>query len=339
MRLQIRPGKAIYRAMWYVDGKRFCRSTGIRHSPQDPADFEKNRQEALVRGQLMMRATRGTVVKPEMTIREYLENCVPAHTSKRAAIKRLFLDALGERGKDLMRNASREHQRTYMLMRGEELGYTTLADELRCLWDIFAHAVDEGVLDYNPIDLTDIGSWYLRDGLTDLQLKALLLATQNVEWRTAIYLGYYTGATLLQAILVEWAVLKEESEGRFYLTLPQAKRTKCRVVQVHPALLEHLNSLRRINNYLCPALSKLEACTAENRFSEIVAAAQLPDAMTFGSLKRTHAAVIGTSINRVDSLPPDAAMKLPSINIPLLPCQVGFTPGTTTNNGNPGLPN
>lgn len=324
MRLQIRPGKSNYRAIWQVDGKRYNRSTGVPHAHADPAEFTKYKEKAMVRGSIMERETRAATVNVGMTIRDYLEACIHRHRGRRGETWRLFLEALGERGGDLLVELSREHQRRYMLMRGEELGYTTLAEELNCIWEVCEHAVDGGVLQFNPIDLTDIGSWYLRDGLSTIQIKGLLLAAQNIEWRTAIYLGYYAGATLAQAIRMEWTALNADPQNRFWLSLPETKRTKGRRVRVHPGLQAHLISLRRTNTFVCPALSTLETQTAENRFSELIAAAKLPDTMTFGSLKRTFAAVLGVPIRKADSAPPDAALKLPDINIPPLACQVNF---------------
>lgn len=320
--LQARPGKRMWRASWREFGRLVSRSTGVPHTPSNPTDHEKNKQFALLQAQLI-RASRLVAVRRDMTIRQYVQSCLKTSKGAKGEILTLFVKSLGERADDHLMSIAREHQRRYLLLRGEELGYTTLRRELKFLATVFGYAVEQGVLDYNPIELTDIEDWFLRDGLAELQIKAILLATQNIEWRTATLLGYYTGAALAQILRLEWAALKE-SPDITRLEFPAVARVKGREVAVHPALLGHLNSLRRVSAFVCPALNRLEPWTAEARFSEIVAAAALPDTVIFGTLKRTFAAALGVHINRVDAISPEAPLTLKPIRIPPLPCQLSI---------------
>jgi hypothetical protein len=154
------------------------------------------------------------------------------------------------------------------------------------------------------------------------EVKALLLATSRLDWRTCIYTGFYAGPQLVDAAYRLWPDIVKDEGGHSCLSFPGTERKAARRVRIHPAFLEHLNSLPRVNEFICPSLAALQRWTVDDQFAQIVEAAKLGPGVTFRCLRHTYARLAGVPVKRFDGAPPEAPMTFPDIRVPPLPCQL-----------------
>jgi integrase len=235
-----------------------------------------------------------------------------------------FLKVLGELRHAPLTVVAREHVLQFKETRKHEVESSTFNTELVTLSVAFERASKTGLIPWNPVSLQNdqlVESSSVRS-LEVWEIQGLLLATRILDWRTCIYIGFYTACQLVDAAYRRWNDLVQDEAGRTYLTLPANQRRDEKKVLVHPALLDHFNSLPRCNEFICPTLAKLERWTADNHFSQIVLSAKLEKGVTFRCLRHTFARLVGLPIKRLDTAGPEAPLALPDIRVPPLPCQL-----------------
>jgi integrase len=318
---------------WYAyfraNGNDFNKSTGIRHTPDDPEMMEPNRLKALAWANQREREERAKAPRADLSTETFLYQFAKERSNDPDTVRRdrnvfdRFMGDLNDLRTGPLTVVSREHVQAFIQMRSSEVKETTFNSELTTLHAAFERAVKLGLMPCNPVDLAKdqlLESSSVRS-LEPWQVKALLLATMVLDWRTAIYIGFYTGCQLVDAVYLRWSELLRGEDGRIRLSIPGNEHRAAKLVLVHPVLLKHLESLPKVNEFICPAIAKLERWTADNHFSKVVADAMLEKGVTFRSLRHTHARLIGLPVSRLDTADPEALLALADISVPMLPCQ------------------
>jgi integrase len=328
--IHTQPGRANYFASFRVKGKQHFRSTGIPHSPGDSTQAEEHKNRAQARAEQMEREARAAIPIPNLSARQFLEDFAVTRTAdpdtarRTANIVSRFLLILGDQDREPLTVVSPSHALSYRDARAAEIEASTVNSELSALNVAFERAVNQGFLLVNPVDLGKIQlpeSSSVRP-LEIWELKALLLATSRVDWRTCIYIGFYFGLQLVDAAYRLWSDIAKDEAGHPYLAFPGTERKAARRILIHPAFLEHLNSLPRVNEFICPSLAALQRWTVDDQFGQIVTAAKLGPGVTFRCLRHTYARLVGVPVQRFDRATPEAPLTFPDIRVPPLPCQL-----------------
>jgi integrase len=86
---------------------------------------------------------------------------------------------------------------------------------------------------------------------------AALVKTAEGDWRTAVMLGYFTGARLGDCANMTWESVNFEKGLIDYVPQKTKKKNKRVVVPMHPELRAHLEALRSNlkAGHICPSLS------------------------------------------------------------------------------------
>jgi integrase len=305
-------------------------STGIPHTPANSAHTEEHKNRAQAKAEQMEREARAEVPAPNLSSREFLEDfaatrTVDPDTARRTAnIVSRFLSILADLDRGPLTVVSPSHVLRYRDTRAAEIEASTVNSELSTLNMAFETAVNQGFLLLNPVNLANIQlpeSSSVRP-LEIWEIKALLFATSRVDWRTCIYIGFYFGPQLVDAAYRLWSDIVKDEAGHSYLSFPGSERKAARKIRIHPAFLEHLNSLPRVNEFIRPSLAALQRWTVDDQFGQIVMAAKLGPGITFRCLRHTYARLVGVPVQRFDRATPEAPLAFPDIRVPPLPCQL-----------------
>jgi len=321
-------------------------STGIQHTPKDPAQIEAFKDKARAKAAQMEKEARAKVPTPNLSSRQFLEGFAATRTTdpdtarRTANIVSRFVAILGDQDREPLTVVSHSHVLRYRDTRADEIEASTVNSELSTLNVAFEKAVNQGFLLVNPVDFENVQLPECSSvrPLEIWEVKALLLATSRVDWRTCIYTGFYTGPQLVDAAYRTWSDIVKDEVGHSYLSFPGTERKVARRIRIHPAFLEHLNSLPRLNEFICPSLAALQRWTVDDQFGQIVAAAKLGPGVTFRCLRHTYARLAGVPVQRFDRATPEAPLTFPDIRVPPLPCQLlvispsACLPGATTGN-------
>lgn len=325
-----RPGRRTWFAFFRANRRSYFPSTGIEHSPRDPSQVEINERKAKAKADQMEREKRASAPNQKLSTQEYLEAFAATRDSDPDAARRTrgvisrFLMILGELQKGPLTVVGREHILQFKASRENEVEPSTFNSELSALNTAFLAAVEKGLIPSNPVDMEADQILVTTSSVRSLQeweVKALLLATMILDWRTCIYIGFYLGCQLVDAAYRRWSDLAKDEAGRTWLTLPENERRAAKKVLVHPVLVAHFASIPRVNEFICPTLANLERWTVDNHFANLVAAASLEKGVTFRCLRHTYARLIGWPMKRLDMAPPEALLVLPDIRVPGLACQ------------------
>lgn len=296
--------------------------------------IESNKIRAQAKADFMEREAHAKCPQLKLSAESYLDEFASTRSadpdSRRRDLKVIncFKDILGEQKTKPLTVVSRKHVLEFKERYQNEVEPSTFNSELSTLNVAFERAVDRGLMPCNPVDLSKDHLFEISKNIKSLELwevGALLHATQRLDWRTCIYTGFYTGCQLVDAAYRLWTDLINDNAGRSWLILPENERRGAKRVFVHPILLEHYNSLPRVNEYICPTVAELERWTADNHFMKITEAAKLDNKVTFRCLRHTFSRLTGVPIKRLDTIEPDQIMTLPDIRVPLLPCQIPST--------------
>lgn len=331
--IQVRKGRANYCAVFRVNRRQRCRSTGIPHTPAEPAQRDLNKGRAQARADQMERTARAKVSKPDLATKIYLERFATTRTNDVDTARRTqnvvnrFISLLGDQAAEPVTVVAHAHILLYRDARAPEIEASTVNSELSILHVAFEAAVEQGILHMNPVNLKrdELPETSSVRPLDDWEVEALLLATLRVDWRTCIYIGYYTACQFVDAGYRRWSDVQKDESGQWFLSFPGNERKAAKMVLIHPALLAHLNCLRRANEFICPGLAELERWTNDNHFAKIVSDAKLGPGVTFRCLRHTHAKKIRYPIKRIDMAGPEALLELPDIRVSPLPCQLPTT--------------
>lgn len=319
-----------YYAMFRIAGHQYCRSTGYEHSPEDPQQKELNRRWAIAKADYMERLERSRVNVAIPITQDYLRAYAATRSKDPDTMRRtkntieMFLGLLGAQASSPLTMVSHSHVLSYRDLRGREIEASTVNTELSTLNIVFERAVEQGVLHVSPVHyVDDLMPESSSVRLMELwEVQALLLATSQVDWRTCIYIGFYTARQLVDSAYRRWSEVTQDASGQWYLAFPGNGRKLVKQVLIHPALRDHLQSLRRENDYICPNLAALKRWTNDSNFVRIAAEAKLGEGITFRCLRHIHAKLINCPIKRLDVAGPTALLDLPDIRVAPLPCQL-----------------
>jgi integrase len=130
--------------------------------------------------------------------------------------------------------------------------------DLKALRCVFNLAKRQGLILHSPADAIDLPPLRRieRDIFSLEEIRALLSAAPNQEWRTAILLGFFAGARLSDAVSIGWDCVAVD-KGQICYT--QNKTGAPVVVPIHADLEAQLLEVASQDNprgYLCPTLAK-----------------------------------------------------------------------------------
>ena len=242
--IHTQPGRSNYFASFRVKGRQHFLSTGIPHTPEDPAQIEAHKNRAQAKAEQMEREARAEVPTPNLSTREFLEDFAATRTAdpdtarRTANIVSRFLSILGDLDRGPLTVVSPSHVLRYRDTRAAEIEASTVNSELSALNMAFEKAVNQGFLLVNPVDLGNIQlpeSSSVRP-LEIWEIKALLLATSRVDWRTCIYIGFYFGPQLVDAAYRLWSDIVKDEAGHSYLSFPGTERKAARKNSDSPGL-------------------------------------------------------------------------------------------------------
>lgn len=323
-----RAGSDYWYASFRAHGKQYYRSTGYLHTPNDHRLIPVNKSKALAKAKQMERKARATKHNAPVEFKDYayafVDNWANHPDAKRRArnVVTLLCAILGDNENDPPMVVTREHILRFKELRLRMIDGATFNSELSCLHNLFDQMLSEGLVAANPVDFDQdmvLASSFVRT-LTIPEVTSLLEESKVLDWRTAIYCGFYTGCQLIEIAYRLWTDLQRDGRGRWILRFPPNGRNFEKLFLVHPALVEHFKSVPRISEFICPTLASMKRWTVDARFAEIVAAAGLEE-VTFRCLRHTFAAQLGVTIKRLSSASPRAIRQLPDIRVPPLPCQ------------------
>ena len=130
--------------------------------------------------------------------------------------------------------------------------------DLKALRCVFNLAKRQGLILHSPADAIDLPPLRRieRDIFSLEEIRALLSAAPNQEWRTAILLGFFAGARLSDAVTIRWDCVAVD-KGQICYT--QNKTGARVVVPIHADLEAQLLEVASHDNargYVCPTLAK-----------------------------------------------------------------------------------
>jgi len=130
--------------------------------------------------------------------------------------------------------------------------------DLKALRCVFNLAKRQGLILHSPADTVDLPPLRRieRDIFSLEEIRALLSAAPNQEWRTAILLGFFAGARLSDAVTIRWDCVAVD-KGQICYT--QNKTGARVVVPIHADLEAQLLEVASHDNargYVCPTLAK-----------------------------------------------------------------------------------
>lgn len=169
-----------------------------------------------------------------------------AHNSEATAARyrgviHRFETHLGDRAKRPLTAIHPADVQAFLTARSAEVSASTVGSDAKDLSAAFNHAQRQGLLDRNPVLACELpkGESQTRDAFTHEQIRILVRAA-SPEWKTAILIGYYTGARLSDVINITW-----DSFDLINGTLNYRQRKTGEVVAapLHPELKRHLAAM------------------------------------------------------------------------------------------------
>ncbi len=175
---------------------------------------------------------------------------------------RLFLEHLGPMADKPLRAVRPEQIETFKTARiGTGLAAKTVDRDLKVIRAIFRSAIKQGHLNFDPSQTVSLVSkkkkaetqTISREVFRPKELDAIL-NTATGDWRTATFIGRYTGARLSDCVSMCWKNFDFSAEVVDYV---DGKTGKRHIVPIHRRLRDHLSTLPNKENRdqcLCPAL-------------------------------------------------------------------------------------
>ncbi len=175
---------------------------------------------------------------------------------------RLFQEHLGSMADKPLRAVRPEHIETFKTVRiATGVSAKTVDRDLKVLRSIFRSGIKQGLLNYDPSQTVSLVSKkkkaeaqaVSREIIRPSELDAILNAATG-DWRTAIFVGRYTGARLSDCVGMRWRNFDLASDVVDYTDEKTGKR---HVVPIHRRLRDHLSTLPNkedADQCLCPSL-------------------------------------------------------------------------------------
>ncbi len=176
---------------------------------------------------------------------------------------RLFLEHLGPMADKPLRAVRPEQIETFKTARiATGLAAKTVDRDLKVLRAIFRSAIKQGHLNFDPSQIVSLVSkkkkaetqTVSREVIQPKELDAIL-NTATGDWRTATFIGRYTGARLSDCVSMCWKNFDFSSQVVDYI---DGKTGKRHVVPIHRRLRDHLSTLPNKEDKdrcLCPSLN------------------------------------------------------------------------------------
>jgi integrase len=172
----------------------------------------------------------------------------------------LFLSSLGKKAKGRLSAITHKEILHFIESRQKEgMASKTLSVDAKTLNTAFNLARRLGFIASNPVEkalaLKPIKvKSSQKEHFTPEQVELLIKATSG-DWKTAILIGYFTGARLGDCVNMRWDNI-DLTNG--LIDYQQQKTSKRVVVPIHPTLEKHLNALASTDKpevCLCPSLA------------------------------------------------------------------------------------
>jgi hypothetical protein len=118
------PGRPNYFASFRAKGRQHFLSTGIPHTPEDPAQIEPYKTRAQAKADQMEREARAKVLMPNLSIRKFLEEFAatrsadPDTARRTASVVSRFLSIPGDKDQETLTAVSPLHILRYLELRG-----------------------------------------------------------------------------------------------------------------------------------------------------------------------------------------------------------------------------
>lgn len=194
----------------------------------------------------------------------------------------LFKKSLGKRAKVSISSITARDVESFRDKRIKAVLPITAAEDVKILRAAFNVARRQGLIHSNPAEAVELpaGESKSREAFSADEVKLLIAATQDEEWKTAILFGFYAGLRLGDAVTLEWSNVDLPNS---LLRYRAGKTKRHEEIPIHKILKLHLERIKgNAKNKICPSLVKQSISGRSGlsrRFGEIVAAAGI-DAMT-----------------------------------------------------------
>ena len=122
----------------------------------------------------------------------------------------------------------------------ENVSGRTVSVDIKIIRGVFENARRQGVISHNPAQGCELPKRKSneRETFTPEEISKLIGAATG-EWKTAIYLGYFLGARLEDAVTMTWESMDFSAHTVVYR---QRKTGRVVTAPLHPDLLEHLRA-------------------------------------------------------------------------------------------------
>src|SRR5262245_33067973 len=131
----------------------------------------------------------------------------PRTAERYSNVMRLFLTSLGNRAKRPLGAVSSQDIQSFLNARlNSRLAPKTVRADVKTLNNAFNRALRQGLIDSNPVVAVELPSTVSseKDVFSSAQVQMLVVAADSMDWKTAILLGYFTGARLRDCVVMEW---------------------------------------------------------------------------------------------------------------------------------------
>jgi integrase len=162
----------------------------------------------------------------------------------------LFLEHMGaEADKPVIRVQPSDVQAFIKARMDQGAAPATVRQGIVVLRMMFKRAVDEGMCAINPAATVEVpdGESQTKLPFTDEEVQRILKACPSEEWRTLVFIGYYTGARMGDCLGLTWSAFDLGDTPK--LTYQQKKTGKGSkgwvTIAVHPALKKRLLEWRQ----------------------------------------------------------------------------------------------
>ncbi|MSU37336.1 MAG: hypothetical protein EXS36_20010, partial [Pedosphaera sp.] len=152
-----------------------------------------------------------------------------------------FLGYLGERTTRPLTAIRTADVQSFLDGRSKTRSTGTVSVDRKILSAGFAFARKQGLIDRNPVDAVELPKVQSneRSGFTADQVR-ILVESATGDWKTAILLGYFTGARLSDIVNLSW---HDVGLAAGTLSYRQRKTSEKVILPLHPEALTHLESI------------------------------------------------------------------------------------------------
>ena len=203
------------------------------------------------------------------------------------AITTRFIKALGSKAAESIATLDLGTVRDYRDDIAKEFSTGTVNNHLKMLRLAFETAAQQDLIDRNPAKLVKNlarNDKQERDPFTPDQLKALLRIAAG-DWKTAIYLGTYTGLRLGDVTSLKWNQVDLVRAEIYKKTQKTGKNVIVPIAAPLAKILESLPTPESLDLPLCPYLSGKTSARLSSMFHALLVKADLVPKRSYGERK------------------------------------------------------